>query len=103
MISCLQRIEKRKFVEDGKKAAQELQGRRHSPAVRAYLTGLLQSTKNRLKDETRFILGRKTLLKKILEGSDKTKSIADKLEATIAIILSNDDPFELYGKFKAER
>ena len=62
---------------------------------------LLQSTKNSMKGEVKFILGRKTLLKRILEASEKTKGIADKLDATSAIILSNDDPFELYGKFKA--
>jgi large subunit ribosomal protein L10 len=62
---------------------------------------LLQSTKNKMKTDVQFILGRKTLLKKILESSDRTKGLADKLDATSAIILSNSDPFELYGRFKA--
>lgn len=96
----LTKNEKRKFVEDGKKTVAK-----YSVVGIVPLSGipdrLLQSTKNSMKKEVMFLLGRKTLLKKILEGSDKTKGIADKLEATSAIILSNDDPFELYGKFKA--
>ncbi|MDE1871309.1 MAG: 50S ribosomal protein L10 [Candidatus Micrarchaeota archaeon] len=62
---------------------------------------LLQSTKNQLRSEVKFIMGRKTLLKKILESSEKTKKLAGELTGTSAIILSNDDPFELYGKFKS--
>ena len=96
----LTKNEKRKFVEDGKKAVEK-----YSVVGIVPLSGipdrLLQSTKNQMKKEVTFMLGRKTLLKKILEGSEKTKGIAGKLEATSAIILSNEDPFELYGKFKA--
>src|SRR5271157_683425 len=62
---------------------------------------LLQSTKNRMKQDVQFILGRKTLLKRMLESSERTKVLADKLDATSAIILSNSDPFELFGRFKA--
>ncbi|HII09823.1 MAG: 50S ribosomal protein L10 [Candidatus Micrarchaeaceae archaeon] len=62
---------------------------------------LLQSTKNRLKDETRFIIGRKSLLTKILESDTHTKKLVKELVATSAIILSNEDPFVLYGKFRA--
>jgi large subunit ribosomal protein L10 len=62
---------------------------------------LLQSTKNKLKGDTKFIMGRKTLLKKILESQEPTKQLADHLTNTSAIVVSNEDPFELYGKFKA--
>lgn len=62
---------------------------------------LLQSTKNKLKPEVKFIIGRKTLLKRILESSDRTKSLSKELDKTSAIILSNEDPFELFKKFKA--
>jgi large subunit ribosomal protein L10 len=62
---------------------------------------LLQSTKNQLRAKTKFIIGRKTLLKKILDSSEQTKKLSDELTDTSAILLSNEDPFELYGKFKA--
>ena len=62
---------------------------------------LLQSTKNKLKTNTRFIMGRKTLLHKILDGNESTKKLAAHLTDTSAIIVSNEDPFELYGRFKA--
>ncbi len=62
---------------------------------------LVQSTKNRLKPTTRFIMGRKTLLAKILEGSKEGKSLVKDLTGTSAIVLSDEDPFKLYGMFKA--
>lgn len=62
---------------------------------------LLQSTKNKLRANTRFIIGRKRLLAKILESNEHAKRLAKELTATSAIILSNEDPFELYAKFKS--
>jgi large subunit ribosomal protein L10 len=62
---------------------------------------LLQSAKNNLKAKTRFVMGRKTLLKKILESDQNSKKLADSLTDTSAIILSNEDPFELYHRFKS--
>lgn len=62
---------------------------------------LLQSTKNRLRDSTRFIIGRKTLLTRILESDAHTKMLVKDLSATSAIILSNEDPFELFGRFRS--
>lgn len=62
---------------------------------------LLQSTKNQLKANTRFVMGRKNLLKKIIETDESTKKLVNDLTDTSAILLSNEDPFELYAKFKA--
>jgi large subunit ribosomal protein L10 len=62
---------------------------------------LLQSTKNQLRSNTKFILGRKTLLIKILESDANAKKLSKELTDTSAIILSNEDTFELYGKFKS--
>jgi large subunit ribosomal protein L10 len=62
---------------------------------------LLQSTKNQMKGNTKFIMGRKTLLQKILESNEHAKMLTPNLTDTSAIILSNDDPFELYKKFKS--
>jgi large subunit ribosomal protein L10 len=96
----LTKSQKKNFVEEGKKGVQK-----YSVVGIIPLSGipdrLLQSTRNGMKSEVKFILGRKTLLKRILESTEKTKGLADKLEATSAIILSNDDPFELYKKFKS--
>lgn len=62
---------------------------------------LLQSSKNKQKGSTRFIISRKTMLVKILEGDERTKKLVKELNGTCAIIASNEDPFELYRKFKA--
>ncbi len=62
---------------------------------------LLQSVKNKLKGRARLVLGRKTLLTKILEGSSNAKKLAEALDGTCAIILSNEDPFELFAGFKS--
>ncbi len=62
---------------------------------------LLQSTKNALRQNTKFIMGRKTLLKRILESNADTKKLVEGLTDTSAIILSNDDPFELHSKFSS--
>jgi len=62
---------------------------------------LLQSTKNNLRSNTKFIMGRKTLLAKILESNAHTKGLVPQLTDTSAIILSNEDPFELFGKFSS--
>ena len=61
---------------------------------------LLQLSRNRMKGEAKFILGRKTLLTKILESDARTKGLVKYLEDTSAIVLTNSDPFELYGKLK---
>lgn len=61
---------------------------------------LYESMKNQLKTNTKFVAGRKTLLTKILESDEHTKKLANDLTDTSVIILSNEDPFELYGKFK---
>ncbi len=62
---------------------------------------LVQSTRNKLKPKTSFIMGRKTLLSKILEGSKSGKGLVKDLTGTSAIVASDEDPFELYGRFKA--
>jgi large subunit ribosomal protein L10 len=91
--------QKKKFVENIKK---ELKAYKVVGIVE--LNGLpdrlLQSTKNSLKPNTRFIMGRKTLLSKILEAHPKGKELEKGLTGTSAIILSNEDPFALYKRFK---
>ncbi|MDE1865206.1 MAG: 50S ribosomal protein L10 [Candidatus Micrarchaeota archaeon] len=88
-----------KFVEDAKK---ELKSYKVVGILN--LNGLpdrlTQKAKNSSKPNTRFILGRKTLLQKILEAHPKGGELVKNLTGTSAIILSNDDPFELYGRFK---
>jgi large subunit ribosomal protein L10 len=96
----LTKDQKVKFVEERRKLL-----KKYSSIGIVQMSGipdrLLQSTKNQLKDNTRFIMGRKSLLKKILEGEEHSKKLVDHLTETSAIILSNEDPFELYGKFKS--
>jgi large subunit ribosomal protein L10 len=96
---ALTKSEKIKFVEAAKK---ELKAYKVVGILN--LNGLpdrlVQKTKNSSKPDTKFILGRKTLLHKVLESHEKGKELAKGITGTSAIILSNEDPFELYAKFK---
>jgi large subunit ribosomal protein L10 len=64
---------------------------------------LVQKTKNSLKPETRFVMGRKKLLQKVLEGHPNCKQLEEGLTGTSAIVLSNEDPFVLYKRFKSNK
>ncbi len=62
---------------------------------------LLQKSRNSMRGDATFIMGRRTLLARILERSDSLKPLVKELSATSAIVLSNKDPFELNGMFRA--
>ncbi|MEM3841689.1 MAG: 50S ribosomal protein L10, partial [Candidatus Micrarchaeaceae archaeon] len=62
---------------------------------------LLQATKDRLRSKAKFISGRKSLLKMILKSDSRTAKLADMIDGTCAILLTNEDPFELFQEFKA--
>ncbi len=64
---------------------------------------LLQATKNKLKGKAEFVLGRKKMLERILENSADAKKLAASLSGTCAIVLSNEDPFELFKVFQSNR
>jgi large subunit ribosomal protein L10 len=64
---------------------------------------LLQATKSKLKGKAEFILGRKKMLERILENSADSKKLAASLSGTCAIVLSNEDPFELFSTFKVNK
>ena len=91
--------EKQKFVEDGKRELAQY------PVVGVVqLNGipdrLFQSSRNTLKPDSRFIVGKRTLLVRILESKEDTKGLTKELTGTSAIVLSKEDPFDLYRKFK---
>lgn len=62
---------------------------------------LLQKSKNQMKPEVKFILGKRTLLVRILESRPALKPLVNELKATSAIIMSNGNPFDLYKNFKS--
>ncbi|MGC8647777.1 MAG: 50S ribosomal protein L10 [Candidatus Micrarchaeia archaeon] len=97
----LTKDQKIRFVEDAKKMIQS-----YSTIGVVELNSipdrLLQSVRNSMSNEAKLIIGRKSLLGRILDANDSTKMLAQHLSGTSAIILSNDDPFELYQKFKAK-
>ncbi len=97
----LNKDQKIRFVEA---AIKELQSYRTVGVVNlsSVPDRLLQSAKNSMRSEARFIIGRKSLLLRILESNESTKKLASQLSGTSAIILSNEDPFELNAKFKAK-
>lgn len=95
----LTKNDKAKFVKDSSKELAK-----YSSIAVIPLNGLpdrlLQLSRNRLKGDAKFILGRKTLLTRILNSSEKTKALVQYLDATSAIVLTNQDPFELYSRLK---
>lgn len=96
----LKKSEKIKFVEANRKAvsAAKLIGIVNTNGLP---DRLLQSMKNRTRGSTRFIMGRKTLLTKILEGTPNGKALSEGITGTSAIIISDADPFELYNEFRS--
>ncbi|MCL4387725.1 50S ribosomal protein L10 [Candidatus Marsarchaeota archaeon] len=60
---------------------------------------LLQSSRNSMRSEVKFITGKKSLLVRVLEGSKNGKELAKMLDGTCAILLSNSNPFEIYNRF----
>jgi large subunit ribosomal protein L10 len=61
---------------------------------------LIQISRNKLRDDVKFIIAKKSLLRKILEANENTKPLIDDLKGTSAILLSNEDPFKLTKAFK---
>ncbi|HUC38602.1 MAG TPA: 50S ribosomal protein L10 [Candidatus Acidoferrum sp.] len=96
----LTKDQKIKFVKEGSKELSK-----YSTVGIVNLGGipdrLLQRSRNGMKTEMKLILGRRNLLVKILESSEKSKKLAEKMTGTSAIVLSNADPFELFKGFKS--
>jgi Ribosomal protein L10. len=46
------------------------------------------------------VTGRKNILRRTLSSDSRTASLAKNLEGTCAIVMSNENPFELYKEFK---
>ncbi len=62
---------------------------------------LLQKSRNMMKGDVKVILGRKSLLVKILDSGKDTKQLIPKMSGTTAIVMSNSDPFELFRAFRS--
>jgi len=62
---------------------------------------LVQASRNKMRPQVKFIIAKKSLLTRILEGDARTKPLAKELTGMSAILLSNDDPFAIYKGFKA--
>lgn len=59
---------------------------------------LVQKIRNRLKPGSKFVIARKNLVFKILEGDENFKKLEPHITGNVALILSNDDPVDLYNK-----
>ena len=97
----LTKEQKIKFVEEGKKA---LDAYKVIGVVELdYIPDrLLQSSRNSMREKVRFMTGRKNFMEMILESSERTKPLVKELKGTSAILLSNEDPFELNKLFKSK-
>ncbi len=94
------KTQKIKFVEDGKKEVKKYSVVGVLP-VNGIPDRLVQQSRNRMRTQVKFIIAKKSLLVRILEGDAKTKPLAKELTGMSAIVLSNEDPFVLYKGFKA--
>jgi large subunit ribosomal protein L10 len=92
--------QKMKFVEEHSK----LFGKYKSVGI-IQLNGipdrLFQLSKNKLRADTYIIVGRKNMLKRVLESNPKASKLVEYLGNTSAIVFSNKDPFELNMQFKS--
>ena len=95
----LTKDQKRKFVDDNAKLIDSY-GLVGIVPLSGIPDRLLQASRNNMRNEIKFITGKKSLIKMALEKSKKGKELAEDLEGTSAVILSNSNPFELYKKFK---
>jgi large subunit ribosomal protein L10 len=99
-MTKMKKADKEKFVKDSIK---ELKSYKSIGVVQVNNKPdrLLQAARSRLKGEAKVIMGRKSLLTKILDGDEKSKALVKDLTGTSAIILSNLEAFDLYKKFRA--
>ncbi len=97
MINKNQKI---KFVEEHSK----LFGKYKSVGI-IQLNGipdrLFQLSKNKLRADTYILVGRKSMLKRVLESNSKASKLVEYLGNTSAIVFSNKDPFELNAQFRS--
>ncbi len=65
----------------------------------------LQEMREKLRGKATIKMTRKTLIKKVLENArnGETKVLVDKIEGEPALIISNENPFELYSFIKKNK
>ncbi len=61
---------------------------------------LFQSVRNKMRSKAVIVTGRKNILRRTLASDKRTESLAKNLEGTCAIVMSNENPFELYKEFR---
>lgn len=91
---------KKEKIEFVKKARAEL---KHYKTVgvmpiEAIPDRLVQKIRNRMKPNGKFLIARKNLIFKILEGNEELKKLEPYVTGNVALILSNEDPIELYNQ-----
>jgi large subunit ribosomal protein L10 len=59
---------------------------------------LVQRIRNGIKPDGRFIIARKTLMLRILDGDPNFKKLEPLITGNVALVLSNEDPLDLYQK-----
>ncbi len=92
--------QKMKFVEEGKREVKKYSVVGVLP-LNSIPDRLVQKSRNTMRPQVKFIIAKKSLLIRILEGDAKTKPLAKELTGMSAIVLSNEDPFALYKSFRS--
>ncbi|MGI0141364.1 MAG: 50S ribosomal protein L10 [Candidatus Micrarchaeales archaeon] len=64
---------------------------------------LLQKVRNQLKPDTKFIIARKSLLLKAMEGDARLDKIKPHIDKNVAVILTNKNAFEVHKIISSNR
>ncbi len=94
---------KKEKVEFVKKAREELKHYKTIAVmpIESIPDRLTQRIRNGLRPDGRMIIARKNLIMRILEGNNDFKMLEPFIKGNIALVLSNEDPVELYHKVSA--
>ncbi len=95
---------KKEKIEFVKKARAELKHYKTIGVmpIEAIPDRLVQRIRNGMKPESKFLIARKNLVFKILEGSEHLKKLEPYVTGNVALVLSNEDPVDLYNKVSAD-
>lgn len=91
---------KKEKIEFVKKAKAEMKNYKTIGVmpIEAIPDRLVQKIRNGIKPDGKFIIARKTLLFRILEGNEQLKKLEPYITGNVALVLTNEDPIELYKK-----
>lgn len=96
------KAQKQKFVENAKTELKKYSVYAIMPLEKVP-DRLLQKARNEIRNDSKIIIARKTLMVKILTGNKDAEKLIPHITGNSALILTNEDPFRLYGTISSNR